>query len=110
MSDDILQIPSKSPPATTKAAAAVFLAPAPPVLAVELPLPLAVSVTPTVAVEITVSFPAPTFVVYVTWYFVAASLTLLEYSVSGLRLTVVAQEDWVVVIIALFGMRAPTQQ
>lgn len=76
MSNDMLQIPSKSPPATTNAAAAVFLAPAPPVLAVE--LPLAVSVAPTVAVEITVLFPTPTFVVYVTWYLVAASLTLLE--------------------------------
>lgn len=37
-------------------------------------------------------FPTTTFLVYVTPYFVAASLALLEYSVIGLRLTVVAHE------------------
>ena len=88
----VLQTPSKSPPATTSAAAAVFLAPAPPVLVEPFPLPLAVKATPDVAVSITVRFPTPTFVVYVTPYFVAASLAFLEYSVMGLRLTFVTQE------------------
>ena len=88
-----LQIPSKSPPAITSAAAAVFLAPVPPVLADE--LPLAVFVTPAVAVSI---------LVYVTPYFVAASLALLEYSVIGFRLIFVAHEVWVVVMTTLSGM------
>lgn len=104
----INQTPSKTPPTITSAAAAVSLALAPPVLTSE--LPLAVFVTPTVAVSILVKFPTPTSLVYVTPYFVAASLALLEYSVIGFRLIFVAHEVWVVVMTTLAGMCAPTQQ